>query len=244
MRTLGHPSLLTLMLALGLGACGDSETGEVSLRLASHPAMMMGASAQSAGEGAPGQLTISIGPDEIVLDQVQVVLRKIRLDGTPAASCPADSEGDSRCAEIRLGPVLFDLPLGENAQATLIARVPVGRYDRLKFQIHKPSDANADADLVAAHPEMADISIRATGTYNGSLFTFASDLTEVEDLALSPAVEVSEDGELPLTLHVDVSGWFVNEGETGLVDPSAANDGQSYEAEVEQNIRESFRAFH
>ena len=31
---------------------------------------------------------------------------------------------------------------------------------------------------------------------------------------------------------------------TGLLDPAQANDGQPYESEVEQNIRESFRAFH
>lgn len=99
-------------------------------------------------------------------------------------------------------------------------------------------------DLVAEHPEMDDVSICATGTYNGTPFTFSSDLTEVEDLTLAEAVEVAAEGQVPLTLHVDAAGWFVNEGGTGLVDPAQANDGQPYESEVEQNIRESFRAFH
>ncbi len=62
-------------------------------------------------------------------------------------------------------------------------------------------------------------------------------------MALAEAVEVAEEGELPLTLLVDASGWFANASGTGLVDPAQANDGGSYESEVEQNIRESFRAF-
>jgi hypothetical protein len=143
---------------------------------------------------------------------------------------------------VRLGPVLFDLPLSDETEEVFTALVPVGTYDRLQFQLHKPSNANGDADLVAEHPEMEDLSIRATGTFNGTPFTFASDLTEVEELALG-GVEVAEDGLLPLTLHVDATGWFENAGGTGLVDPAQATDGQPFESEVEQNIRESFRAF-
>ena len=43
----------------------------------------------------------------------------------------------------------LDLPLDQGADAVLSALVPVGTYDHFKFQIHKPSDANGDADLVA-----------------------------------------------------------------------------------------------
>ena len=43
----------------------------------------------------------------------------------------------------------FDLPLDQGADPVFTALLPVGTYDRLKFQIHKPSDANGDADLVA-----------------------------------------------------------------------------------------------
>jgi hypothetical protein len=232
------------VLTLAAGACTDSEMGEVSLQLATRRAPLMSAGVPAAVVGEPGQLVVTAGTDEIVLDQVAIVLRKVRLDGAPTASCPEDAEGDSQCAGIHVGPVLFDLPLGDEAEPILTALIPVGTYDHFKFQIHKPSDANGDADLVAEHPEMDDVSIRVTGTYNGTPFTFASDLTEVEDVTLAEAVEVATEGELPLTLHVDAAGWFVNEGGTGLLDPAQANDGQPYESEVEQNIRESFRAFH
>jgi hypothetical protein len=237
------PVLVVLGISAASAACGDSGMGEVSLQLASHRAAATSNGVQASITSAPGQLTVSLGEDEIVFNQIQLVLRKIRLDGGPTASCPEDGEGDSQCGDIRLGPVLFDLPLAAEAEPTLTALVPVGTYDGFKFQLHRPSNATSDADLVAEHPEMEDISIRAVGTYNGTSFTFSSDLTDVEDVSLPQSVEVSEQGELPLTLFVDAAGWFANASGTGLIDPTQANDGGSYEAEVEQNIRESFRAF-
>ncbi len=240
-------SLLPVVSALAvsgvLSACSDSKMGEVSLQLATRRPTAMSAGTQASVVAAAGQLTVTLGPDEIVFDQIQLVLRKLRLDGAATASCPEDAEGDSQCAGIRLGPVLFDMPLDAEAEPTLTALVPVGTYNGFKFQLHKPSNANADADLVAEHPEMEDVSIRAVGTYNGTPFTFTSDLTDVEEVALAEAVEVAEEGELPLTFMVDASGWFANASGTGLVDPAQANDGGTYESEVEQNIRESFRAF-
>jgi hypothetical protein len=96
---------------------------------------------------------------------------------------------------------------------------------------------------VADHPEFDDVSIRVLGSYNGTPFTFATDLTEVEDLMLAEPVEVLVDQELQVTLHIDVSTWFTSEDGNGLVDPTQANDGGPFESLVERQIRESFRAF-
>ncbi len=239
MRTRRMQGFAAAALAAGLMACSDAEMGEVSLRVATNRVQPM-----ASVQGAEGQLTVSLGTDEIVIDGIQLVLRKIRLDGAPTASCPEDGEGDSECGGLWLGPVVFDLPLDQGAEQTFSAMLPVGTYDHLKFQIHKPSDANGDADLVAEHPELENTSILVTGTYNGTPFEFRSDLTEVEDVTLPEPVEVAEESEVPLTLYVDASTWFANAAGTGLVDPAQANDGQPHESLVEQNIRASFRAFH
>lgn len=240
MRTHAMQKLALVALATGLGGCSSDDMGEVSLQLATRRIEPM-ASVQGA---AAGQLVVSLGADEILIDGIQIVLRKIHLDGAPTASCPEDAEGDTGCAEVRLGPVVFDLPLEQGSDPVFSALLPVGTYDHLKFQIHKPSDANGDADLVAQHPELENASIRVVGTYNGTAFTFTTDLTEVEELVLAEPVEVTAEGEVPLTLHVDASGWFVDQAGTGLVDPAQANDGLPFESLVEQNIRASFRAFH
>jgi hypothetical protein len=145
---------------------------------------------------------------------------------------------------LRFGPTLFDLPLGEGAEPIFSAAVPVGTYSGIKFQLHRPTNADEDADFLAEHPELEDISIRVVGSYNGTPFTFASDLTEVEDVDFPEPVEVAADGEAQVTLHVEVSGWFASEDGSGLVNPSEANDGGPFESLVERQIRESFRAFH
>jgi hypothetical protein len=238
-RTVQMIALATLM-----GACSDATpTGEVTLQLATKTRVMMSSQPQLAA-ATSGQVTISLGSDEIVVDKVEIVLRKIRLDGTATASCPEDGEGDADCAGVWLGPVLFDLPLGEGAEPTFTALVPTGSYSHVKFQIHKPSNANEDAAFLLEHPDLDNVSIRVIGSYNATPFTYTSDLTEVEDVTLTQPVEVAEDGQLGVTLFVDVAGWFVNAGGSGLVDPAQAGNGQTYESLVEQNIRESFRAFH
>lgn len=224
-------------LVSAAAGCSDSDLGDVRLQLASH-------AAAASVEEAPGQLVVTAGSDEIVVDLVGLVLRKVRLDGPETASCPEDAEGDSRCAELRLGPVLFELPLEGGAEQVFTAAVPVGSYSGLKFQLHRPTNANEDADFVADNPDYEDISIRVTGTYNGSPFEFSSDLTEVEDVSFPEAVEVASEGELPVTLLVDVTEWFLSADGSGLVNPEQANDGGPFESLVEQQIRESFRAFH
>jgi hypothetical protein len=234
MRTPAMHRLALGLLALSVGGCSDSDMGEVRLQLASH-------SSASSVSGTAAQLVITAGDDEIVLDQVGLVLRKVRLDGAPTASCPEDEEGDSRCAELELGPVLFDLPFEEGAEAVLNAAVPVGTYTGLRFQLHRPTNANEDADFVADHPEYEDVSIRVVGSYNGTPFTFTSDLTDVEDVDFAGPLEVVAEGPLPLTLLVNVADWFAGP-EGGLVDPAQANNGGPLESLVEQQIRESFRA--
>ena len=236
MRIRAMKGLALGALMLAIGGCSDSDMGEVSLQLATRgPASM--------ASGGPGQLVVALGPDEILVDEVALVLRKVRLDGGPTASCPEDVEGDSHCAELRLGPVLFDLPLGEGAEPIFTAAVPVGTYSGIKFQIHRPTNANEDADFLAEHPELEDVSIRVLGSYNGTPFTFVSDLTEVEDVVFAEPVEVAVNGEVQVTVHVDVAGWFASEDGAGLVNPSEANDGGPFESLVERQIRESFRAF-
>ena len=227
--------LALVILALALLGCSDSDMGDVRLQAAGFNAASTDVSAEA------GQLTIAAGTDVIVLTEVGLVLRKVRLEGPSTESCPEESEGDPGCGELEFGPLLFELPLEGDAEGVLNGAVPVGSYTALKFQLHRPTNANEDADFVADHPDYDDVSIRAVGTYNNTPFTFESDLTDVETVSFVGLVEVETDGVLPLTLLVEVADWF--RGPDGLVDPAQANDGGPLEAVVEQQIRASFHAF-
>jgi len=122
-------------------------------------------------------------PNTIVVSSVELVLREVELKRVEQTDCrsgpvvvttgatdeaeanDADAEHevdepDEACDELQAGPVLVDLPLGA-VERMFTAAVPAGTYDELKFQIHKlETDGDAaDRDFLAAHPDLAGISI-------------------------------------------------------------------------------------
>ncbi|MBA3658191.1 MAG: hypothetical protein H0W67_01180 [Gemmatimonadales bacterium] len=247
-----------LALAGILAACsGSGDSGRVTMQLATRSASMTSMTRagtvrpQLSAGAIPGQATIAAGGDTIVIDQVEMVLRKIRLRATSASECGnSDVSGvdGEDCGELELGPAVFDLPLGEGVTRAFTALVPAGNYDRLQFQLHRPTNANEDADLVAGHPELANTSIRVTGSFKpagsgaAAPFTYMTDLTADQEVEFTQALGVDGGAEVSMTVDVDLSGWFAN-GAGGLIDPATALNGAVNESPVEQNIRASFRAF-
>jgi hypothetical protein len=236
------------VFALGLAACGDSGgTGQVTLQLSTRPKASAAAISASA-------VPVALGGDEIVLDAVEIVLRKLKFTGVASGECDGgggtDVGGEQEdCGVFRSGPELFDLPLEVGVLPTFTATVPVGSYRQVQFQIHRPTDENGDAELLAAHPDFEGASIRVTGTYQKAgepspvPFVYTTDLTSVLNVDLDAPIVVAEGEELAMTLALETAGWFVNAAGDGLVDPATALDGQPQEALVEQNIRNSIRAF-
>jgi hypothetical protein len=224
------------MLACSDGPAGPEGSGTVVFQLAT-----MGTGATTAPSLA---VSVTRGPDEIIITDVQLVARKIKL-GRDEGGCPADIEDDSEdgdeCPPLRLGPLLLDPPVDEGADPTFTVDLPAGIYDELMLQIHKPTNNNEDAAFIAANPDFNGVSIRVNGTFNGTPFSFTTDLTQVVKIALDEPVEVVADGEVGLTLLLDVAGWFLDQGGAALLDPAALS--QQDRSRVEQNIRQSFHAF-
>jgi hypothetical protein len=259
MAAIRFPGLVTLTLAAGLAACSNSSgTGRVNLQLSTRsPAPMAAATNRpQLSTAALGQATIALGGDQIVVDRVEIVLRKIKFEGVSAGGCAAVPDGGTEvgsevedCGEFRAGPELFDLPLGDGVVQTYTATVPAGSYSEVQFQIHRPTDQNGDAAFLVTHPEFAGTSIRVTGTYQKAgdpspvAFIYTTDLTEVVNVGLQQPIDVAEGSNLAVTLAIDLAGWFANADASGLVDPSEALNGQPLESLVEQNIRSSFHVF-
>jgi hypothetical protein len=195
----------------------------------------------------------------LTFEKVELVLREIELKradrdvvcGEDDSNSDDDSNDDSSddasaddCEELEFGPVLLDLPLGGGAAQAFTVEIAAGTYDKLEFEIHKPEDdgdAN-DAAFLAAHPDFRDVSIRVSGTYNGTPFTYVTDLGEEQEQALVPPLSIATATATDLTLFVDVNDWFRTAAGT-LVDPASANQGGANENLVENNIENSIDAF-
>jgi hypothetical protein len=241
-------SAATLATLASIAACSDaggpSSGAQVNFNVATRTATTAAAAAQSlslASAGTPE--TFTDGTNSLVIDQVQLVLREIELERAGAtATCDESSPGDP-CEALELGPVLLDLPLGGagGAARTFSAPVAPGTYREIEFQIHKPSH-DEDAAFVGANPDFDGVSVKVTGTFNGTAFVYTTDLDAKEEIELDPPLAIAETGATDLTLFVDLDRWF-RDATGSLVDPGSANAGNANEGLVEANIKSTLHAF-
>jgi hypothetical protein len=234
-----------IVILLGLGGVACMETNglgtlsSVQVSFATQPATTL-AVHRSAGAGAASDTTV-VGPDTLVVTSVELVLRKLELKRADVAECPEDGDDDG-CEEFETGPVLVDLPLTPGAQQAFAADVPAGTYREVEFEIRKPDDGDpADQAFLQQHPQFDGVSIRITGTFNGAPFVHTTELDVEQELTLTPDLVVAEGETTNLTIFVSVAGWYVVGG--ALVDPATAGNGQPNESAVNNNIKNSFRAF-
>jgi hypothetical protein len=228
---------VALLTACGSDASGPAVSGrKVAFQLATKPA-----GAAPAQAALAGQEVIAVGSDTIVLTSVQLVLREIELDRVSGAVCDSGAADDD-CEELELGPVLLDRPLGAGAERRFSVAIDTGSYDKIEFEIHKPS-GDDDSAFVAQHPGFDGVSVMVTGTWNGVAFTYTSDLDVEQEYSFNPPLLVTETTGANVTLFVDLTSWFMNQAADGLLDPAQANKGGTYEGEVKSNIESSLNAF-
>jgi len=260
-------AMLLLAVPVALAACsadggGPKAMGRVNLAVSGQRSMF----ASSASVILAGDSTkITADSDTVIVRSVDLVVRRIELKPVEAAACDTlgdegehadsaeheDSAGDDGvaepdaegCEEIKAGPVLVSLPLGDTAVVALVSvAAPAGQYDKLEFKIHAPR-LPRDSAFLAANPGFDSISIRVTGTFSHkgtrTDFTFTSALEGEEEVDISPPLVVDASGTANVTLRFDIAGWFAGPGGTGVVDPgNSANGGL-----INENIQRSIDAF-
>lgn len=230
----------------GLAACsgtGPNQTAQVSLSVMGAPL--------AAATGVAGSESVTLDGHTLVLDQVTLVLRKIELKRVESTACPEDAapstsdgsgdRGEDDCEEIAVGPVLADLPLGGGPERVVTVPVDTGTYRGVEFKIHRLEQGGADQAVLDAHPEFLNISIRATGTFDGQPFTFTTDISAEQEARLEPPLAVVDGVDANLTLKVDLATWFMANG--ALIDPAQALRDQPFEGVVRSNIERSFHLF-
>ncbi len=246
LRTLG-----VLVVAIALAGCESSTnlakgTGQnMSLSFSGKPPAGVAASAMSLDvTSANGDTLVQAsGTDTLRLTSVGIVLRKIELERVEG-TLPCDSLPEGQCEEFRVGPQLVMVPLAAGVQTGVSVVVDSGLYKSVQFKIHKPGNDSLDLLFKAAYPDYAAVSIRVTGTFNGTPFTFTSTLDQEQEYDFSPPMHVDASGAATnLTVRLDVTTWFKNAVSGALIDPSTANPGGANEGAVKDNIKRSIKAF-
>jgi hypothetical protein len=235
--------LAALTLVVASAACSDSSApgsgGQVSFNVAA----TVGTASPSAPFAAPDTLVDGSG-NELVLTRVELVLRDIEFKRENDDVCDSLSTGDDDdCEEVEAGPLLLDLPLDGGIEHQFTVAIDTGTFDEIELKVHTPEDDGDDRDqaFLAAHPDLEDISIRVTGTFNGTSFTFTTDLNEEQEFELDSPLVITAESEVSVTLRVDLAVWFLNGGE--LINPVQALKGGTFEGLVKDNIEASFDIF-
>jgi hypothetical protein len=230
----------TVLAACSGDSSGPSVAGrQVAFQLATKPS-----TAAPSQAALVGQEIIAAGSDTIVLTSVQIVLREIELKRVGGSVCDS-AQGHDECEEIEFGPTLLDLPLGTGgAERQLTVAIDTGSYGKIEFEVHPPESGDStDSAFIALNPAFDGISIRVVGTYNGTAFTYTSDLGVEQEYSFIPPLTVTETAGTSVTLFADLNSWFLNQTADGLIDPASANKGGALEGEVKSNIEASLNAF-
>jgi hypothetical protein len=159
--------------------------------------------------------------------------------GAGGGGDPSGGDGETESDEVRVGPCLIDLSgdkltSGSNSLVPVCSGdVPAGTYDELEVAIGPV--APADAGGVAGLADLNGKSVIVDGTFDGTAFSFQSELA-VSHKSESPLTVGGSSGS-NVTITVDPTGWF--KGSAGVLDPTAAGNQQS----IEDNIAASIQAF-
>ncbi len=251
-------------LVLGLAACdgstvagpdGAEDSAPVSMAF-SDGTVSTGAPSSgtaSASKAASGPRTL-IDPDgnELRLDRVQMIVREIELDrATGDENCSPEDRPDAEdgdCAEVEPGPVLVSLPLDGDAPAVVVdTTLPLGRWDEVEFEVHKPEAESSTPDFLEATDFPMEASIRVQGRYTpaggaAQDFTYTSDLNAEREIEFEPPLEVTADNTNNVTFSVNVDTWF-RRADSTLVNPARVTEGGAFEDRVEENIESSIEGF-
>lgn len=240
--------LVVLMLAGGLtavaaAACSSSEFRHTP---STTPQLVLALEVPDSTADSAGGGTLTINDalgNSLTLDTVELAVREIEWKPASATGCqdtdPATGNtNNDECLELLISPVIMTLPVGVQGGEAARMDARADSFDRVEFEIHKlDSQTQEDVGVLSTHPEFDGLSVRATGSYNGSSFVFEQDLTRGVELDLTSPVTIGSNEEAVFTVSGKVLDWFLD-GNGNLIHPDSASvgTGNAVADTVRQNI--------
>lgn len=227
---------IAVMLLMFTAACGQN-TRPVSVEM---KVGQTGTKAQALEE----QINRSAGADALVVSSVSLTLQDVDLERTEQSidcSEAPDSEEHQDCSDWEAGPFRIDLNLDPNATGHAITlNAAAGTYDSISFDISVPDGGDPEElAYLEKHPDLAGSSVLVKGTFNGAAFVYKTDVRGDQEVAITPALNVTTGSEVPLNLDVafDVGRWF-DRADGTLIDPRNPNaeDAEQIRANIRRSI--------
>lgn len=173
----------------------------------------------------------STADNTLVLNEAKFILRKVVLEGEN------DSHGE---CDVKLGPFIVYLDLTQKTVIAALAKIPVGNYREIKFQVHKlnPNESVGDPEFMESTSRR--FSVIAKGTYNGNPFVFKSDVSFSKEIEFENLpVSVTEATVLNVTVRLDVFSWFINN--EIILDPSDPQNADIIKHNIKRSFKRAFR---
>ncbi len=190
-----------------------------------------------------------VGQDnELVLQKVQLVFRKIELDRRGTADCVGDAESEDDgdhanmgddCEDVSRDPLLVDVPVDDALHPVINIPLAAGSFSQLEAKL-APAKDEATA-FNTANPNLVGKSVRVEGTFKGTPFVFTSPVRARLEMEFDPPLVIDETTR-NATVAIDVRKWFLTSS-GAAIDPTTATPGSTSLQQIENNIRRSFHAF-
>jgi len=238
---IGRLQSAAMVLGLGvMGACSDAVGANAhSLNLSITGKNASAPVASRSGTFGPSlDVVVAAGANTITITKAQVVLGRIEVEpGTASAACTGTETDD--CPELKLDPVLVDLPLDGTTKTDFGANIPAGTYRGIELKIRPVNSSDAGgAAFLAANPSFSNVSVHVEGTYNGQPFSYNSSLDAGIEMELSTPLTLTSGSGSNLTLLIDVASWF-KDSSGNAIDPTSSSNSST----IENQIKQSFRVF-
>ncbi|MBX2989849.1 MAG: hypothetical protein KF749_01635 [Bacteroidetes bacterium] len=164
----------------------------------------------------------------LTIESAKILVKNIKFH-----QFPSDNGVD-----VKVGPFAVTLNLNGPVHQVAASNVPVGKYDRIRFRLHKPEDFEPIPDQEFREGESGQLrySVIVRGTYNGQSFVFKSRQNASQEIRLTTPLSVTNDEIVNVTLVVDPESWFVRNGQA--LDPTVPGNAQT----IDDAIKASFSA--
>ena len=193
---------------------------------------------RSGAFGPSLDVVVGTGANTITVTKAQIVLGRVEVEpGTTAATCSGTEADD--CPEVKLDPVLVDLPLDGTTKTDFGASIPAGTYRGIELRIRPVNSSDpGGAAFLASNPSFDNVSVHVEGTFNGQPFSYNSSLDAEIEMELSTPVTLASGNGSNFTLFVNVASWFTDSS-GNAIDPTNSQN----QSTIENQIQQSFKVF-